>query len=85
MSGRHESYHLRAVDPGAPRGDWIRHTVLQRPGGAPAGSLWCTLWDAVAGPPLAVKSTPGVARPGDWLEIAGARRPASTRARGRPA
>jgi hypothetical protein len=70
MSGRYESYYLRAVDPAAPRGVWIRHTVLERPGGAPAGSLWCTVWDAAAGPPVAVKETPGVATAGDWLEIA---------------
>jgi hypothetical protein len=71
--GHYESYYLRAVDPAAPRGVWIRHTVLRRPGGAPAGSLWCTVWDAAAGPPVAVKSTPAVAVAGDWLEIAGAR------------
>jgi hypothetical protein len=61
MSGRYESRYLRAVDPAAPRGAWIRHTVLQRPGGAPAGSLWCTVWDADAGPPVAVKATPSLA------------------------
>ena len=71
--GHYESYYLRAVDPDAARGVWIRNTVLRRPGGAPAGSLWCTVWDAAAGPPVAVKATPGVAVPGDWLEIAGAR------------
>jgi hypothetical protein len=71
--GHYESYYLRAVDPAAPRGVWIRHTVLRRPGGAPAGSLWCTVWDAAAGPPVAVKSTPGLAVARDWLETAGAR------------
>src|SRR5215207_3860377 len=69
--GHYESYYLRAVDPHAPRGVWIRHTVLRRPGGAPAGSLWCTLWDAAAGPPVAVKQTPGLAVAAYWLEIAG--------------
>jgi hypothetical protein len=59
MSGRYESWYLRAVDPDAPRGVWIRHTVLQRPGGPPVRSLWCTVWDAAAGPPVAVKATPG--------------------------
>jgi hypothetical protein len=73
MSGRYESYYLRAVDPNAPRGVWIRHTVLQRPGGAPAGSLWCTVWDAAAGPPTAVKATPAVARPDGWLATGDAR------------
>jgi hypothetical protein len=69
MSGRYESWYLRAVDPAAPRGVWIRYTTLQRPGGAPAGSLWCTLWDAAAGPPVAVKATPALARAGDprWI------------------
>ena len=47
--------------------------MLRRPGGAPAGSLWCTVWDAAAGPPIAVKETPGLAIAGEWLEIAGAR------------
>jgi hypothetical protein len=70
--GRYESYYLRAVDPGAPRGVWIRITILQRPGGPPAGSLWCTVWDG-DGPPVAVKETPGIAVPGDWLAIGGAR------------
>ena len=61
MTGRYESWYLRAVDPAAPRGVWIRHTVLQRAGAPPAGSLWFTLWDAGAGPPVAVKATPAVA------------------------
>jgi hypothetical protein len=59
MSGRYESWYLRAVDPREPRGVWIRHTVLQRPGGPPVRSLWCTVWDVAAGPPVAVKATPG--------------------------
>jgi hypothetical protein len=58
--GRYESHYLRAVDPERPRGAWIRHTTHQRPGEAPAGALWCTVWDAEAGPPYAVKqSLPG--------------------------
>jgi hypothetical protein len=71
--GHYESYYLRAVDPVGARGVWIRNTVLRRPGGAPAGSLWCSVWDAGAGPPVAVKATPGLAVAADWLEIAGAR------------
>jgi hypothetical protein len=59
MSGRYESWYVRAVDPRAPRGAWIRHTTLQRPGGPPVRSLWCTVWDAAAGGPIAVKATPG--------------------------
>jgi hypothetical protein len=73
MSGRYESNYLRAVDPDRPRAAWIRYTLLARPGSAPAGSLWCTVWDAAAGPPVAVKSTPGLALAGDSRAIGGAR------------
>jgi hypothetical protein len=71
--GHYESYYLRAVDSHAPRGVWIRNTVLRRRGGAPAGSLWCTVWDGDGGPPVAVKETPGLAVAGDWLAIGSAR------------
>jgi hypothetical protein len=30
------------------------------------------VWDAAAGPPVAVKATPGIAVAGEWLDIAGA-------------
>jgi hypothetical protein len=59
MSGRYESHYVRAVDPARPRGAWIRHTTLQRPGGPPVHSRWCTVWDAEHGPPRTVKATPG--------------------------
>jgi hypothetical protein len=55
--GRYESHYLRAVDPARPRGAWIRHTTHQRPGEAPTGALWCTVWDMEAGPPYAVKES----------------------------
>ena len=55
MSGRYESHYLRVVDPARPRGAWIRHTTHQAPGEEAAGALWCTVWDAEAGPPYAVK------------------------------
>ncbi len=55
--GRYESHYLRAVDPARPRGVWIRHTTHQRPGADPTGALWCTVWDAEAGPPYAVKQS----------------------------
>jgi hypothetical protein len=55
--GRYESHYLRAVDPERPRGAWIRHTSHQRPGAAATGALWCTVWDAEAGPPYAVKQS----------------------------
>jgi hypothetical protein len=63
MSGRYESWYLRAVDPREPRGVWIRHTTLQRGGGPPVRSLWCTVWDAGAGAPITVKATPGECAP----------------------
>ena len=56
-AGRYESHYLRAVDPARPRGAWIRHTSHQRPGEAATGALWCTVWDADAGPPYAVKQS----------------------------
>ena len=56
-AGRYESRYLRAVDPARPRGVWIRHTTHQRPGAEPTGALWCTVWDAEAGPPYAVKQS----------------------------
>ena len=56
-AGRYESHYLRAVDPARPRGAWIRHTSHQRPGQAATGALWCTVWDAEAGPPYAVKES----------------------------
>ena len=60
----YESHYLRAVDPARPRGAWIRHTSHQRPGAAPTGALWCTVWDAESGPPYAVKqSLPAPAPP----------------------
>jgi hypothetical protein len=57
MAAGYESHYLRAVDPARPRGAWIRHTSHQRPGEAPTGALWCTVWDAEAGPPYAVKQS----------------------------
>ena len=56
-AGRYESHYLRAVDPARPRGAWIRHTSHQRPGQAATVALWCTVWDAEAGPPYAVKES----------------------------
>jgi hypothetical protein len=63
MRGRYESWYVRAVDPDGPRGVWIRHTTLQRTGGPPVRSLWCTVWDAPAGSPVTVKATPGECAP----------------------
>jgi len=61
MSGYYESHYVRAVDPDRPRGAWIRHTILQRPGGPPTRSFWCTQWDPERGAPRTHKETPALA------------------------
>ena len=70
-AGHYESFYLRAVDPARPRSAWIRHTTHQRPGEAPSGAVWCTLFDAEAGPPAAVKQTLSspTAPAGQWVAI----------------
>jgi hypothetical protein len=55
-AGHYESFYLKVADPLAPRGAWIRYTVLKRPGQPPRGSLWCTLWSGT-GPVQARKAT----------------------------
>jgi hypothetical protein len=71
----YESFYLRAVSPTEPLGAWIRYTVHKRPGQAPRGSLWCTLFDATRGRPFQHKLTSeqlGVPD-GGWISIADAR------------
>jgi hypothetical protein len=70
--GSYESHYLRAVDPERPRGAWIRHTTHQRPGAAPTGALWCTVWDAEAGPPYAVKQSLDAPPPPEFRAAASA-------------
>jgi hypothetical protein len=53
----YESYYLKAVHPDGGLGVWVRHTVHKAPGKPPVGSLWCTLFDAKRGGPLAMRST----------------------------
>jgi hypothetical protein len=71
--GMYESFYLRAVSPEEPIGAWIRYTVHKRPGHAPSGSLWCTVFDAAAGAPFMHKhTTTALAAPaGSWIEIGG--------------
>lgn len=54
-AGHYESFYLKACHPTEPIGLWIRYTVHKRPGAAPTGSLWFTLF-ATDGP-QAVKQT----------------------------
>ena len=71
--GMYESFYLRAVSPDEPLGVWIRHTIHQRPGQAPRGSVWFTLFDASQPRPLAHKETfddPSVP-PGGWIAVGG--------------
>jgi hypothetical protein len=64
--GRYESFYLRAVDPARSRGAWIRHTTFRAPDGPPSSALWCTVFDATAGAPWAVKqSFPTATAPGE--------------------
>ena len=68
-AGHYESFYLKASDPAAPRALWIRYTVHKRPGEAPKGSLWCTLFTPEG--PRAVKvTTPEVSAPADgYIQI----------------
>jgi hypothetical protein len=67
----YESFYLRAVSPDEPVGVWFRYTVHKRPGQAPRGSLWCTVFDATAGSPFMHKlTTDQLISPNDgWIEI----------------
>jgi len=72
-AGMYESFYLRAVSPREPLGVWLRHTVHKRPGRAPKGSVWCTVFDPARGTPFMHKATfedPAVP-PGGWIEIGG--------------
>lgn len=76
QAGHYESFYLKVADPLAPRGAWIRYTVLKRPGRPPHGSLWCTLWDGT-GTPQAQKATLDAhelsARPDELIGIGASR------------
>jgi hypothetical protein len=57
--GHYESWYLRALDPAAPRGVWIRYTVTVPPGGDPSGQLWFTWFDRSAPRTRAVRVDAG--------------------------
>jgi hypothetical protein len=69
----YESFYLKACAPGGGLGLWLRYTVLKPPDAAAAGALWCTLFDAAAPGPVAVKQSFGgdrLARPPDgYIQI----------------
>ncbi len=63
--GGYESIYLRAVDPAAPRGIWLRHTIHKAPGEAPVGSVWSVAYDPT---PTANKiSLPAPKAP--WIQV----------------
>ena len=70
-AGHYESFYLKACHPSEPRGLWVRYTVHKRPGAAPTGSLWFTLFDRAAAGPRAVKQTFAEvgARPGEQIHV----------------
>jgi hypothetical protein len=73
--GCYESFYLKAGDAAAGEAVWLRYTVHKRPGEAPVGSLWVTLFERDAEAPRAAKATapPDALRPGDgddsWLHV----------------
>ncbi len=71
----YESFYLRAVAPDEPVGAWLRYTVHKRPGEAPRGSVWCTVFDAKRGRPYMHKlTTEKLSAPRDgWIAIGGAK------------
>lgn len=48
-AGHYESFFMQACHPEGELGVWIRYTVHKRPGSAPKGFVWFTLFDAATG------------------------------------
>jgi hypothetical protein len=72
-AGHYESFYLKLCHPSEPLGAWIRYTVHKRPGAAPNGSLWFTLFEP-GGPRGAKLTLPGPKTgDGDWLRVGEAR------------
>ena len=72
-AGQYESFYLKLCHPTEPLGAWIRYTVHKRPGAAPTGSLWFTLFEA-DGPRAAKLTVPEPSSGGgDWLRVGEAR------------
>lgn len=76
-AGHYESFYLKVADAASRRAVWLRYTVHKRPGAAPVGSLWATLFDADGDGPQAAKLTPPPEQLGhggrDWLRVGEAR------------
>jgi hypothetical protein len=68
--GLYESFYLRAVHPDRHLGIWIRYTVHKRPGAAPRGSLWFTLFeDGVRPHQQKLTRSELAAPPGSWITV----------------
>ena len=67
--GHYESFYLRAVDPERPRGAWIRHTTLQRPGQAPDRLGLVHVLRRRARRPVRGQGDAAGARAADWIAI----------------
>lgn len=74
-AGHYESFYLKASHPTEPVSIWIRYTIHKRPGAAPLGSLWFTLFDAREERPWAVKATTAEvgAHPDHYVHVGDAR------------
>jgi hypothetical protein len=74
-AGHYESFYLKASHPTDPVSVWIRYTVHKRPGEAPLGSLWFTLFDSRTDGPWAVKvTTAEVGAPsGEYIHVGDSR------------
>jgi len=74
-AGHYESFYLKASHPTEPVSIWIRYTVHKRPGAAPQGSLWFTLFDTREAAPWAVKATSADVGAGEehYVHVADAR------------
>lgn len=64
-AGHYESFYLKAADPAGGRALWLRYTVHKRPGEAPVGSLWATLFDEDGPHAAKVSPPPEDLRPGE--------------------
>jgi len=67
--GGYESFYVRAVDPERPRSVWLRHTVLQAPGGPPIGSSWLTIFDADQPEVAAYKASESDPSTDGWMRV----------------
>jgi len=68
-AGGYESFYLRAVDPRAPRGIWLRYTVHKAPGKPAVGSIWIVMFGE-DGPVAFKQSTTGPTVPaGGYIAI----------------